>query len=159
DVDGKGEPRARSLRGSTFSLAFVRPNRIRLRSGSLDLVSDGRTMVAVARSRQRFALVDAPGKISLATFTEGPLKDLVFKGPHARQGYVLLALVLGGDLANECFAAGEGHCLAEPDCVVKGRVLKALRIKPGGLREQPFFAEPPEMRPDIRLLIDPATRL
>jgi hypothetical protein len=70
----KAKPRTVRTRAS---LAFSRPNFLVLTMGALRLICDGKDLVVVIDSTKRYVVRPAPKKITLETFRQEPLRDLL----------------------------------------------------------------------------------
>jgi thiol-disulfide isomerase/thioredoxin len=142
DMTVAGKPQKQSL---PLKLTFVRPNKLDLDAGPVRLVSDGKTMTTTILPLKRYTTQDAPGELSIETFRQGPLGAVIFGGPSGAPMFVLLNLLTGSDAPSAVGQLGGSLQLApeDPKAAPKGSAL---------LIDQ-------QDGPDIRLAIDPATKL
>ncbi len=139
-VNGKHE----SLR-TPMALSFERPNRLKLDTGEVMLVSDGTTMTTMVQPLKKYAATAAPKSIEFETFRQGPLGSMLFGGPSAMPMYILLNMVAGNDPEKAISKLG-GALVLEADRDASGVPCKTVRIDQ-------------QQGPDIRLSIDPQTKL
>jgi thiol-disulfide isomerase/thioredoxin len=130
---------------SPMKLSLERPNKLRLDAGEVQVVSDGTTMTTSVAPLKKYAAAPAPKTLAYETFRQGPLGSILFGGPSAPTMYILLNMLFGDDPARAVAGLG-GKPVLDPDGKVDGTTCKALRL------DQP-------QGPDIRLMIDPETRL
>src|SRR4051812_10179154 len=93
-VNGKSE----TLR-TPLKLSLVRPNKMRLDSGEVLVVSDGTTLTTSVAPLKKYTTAPAPKTLSFETFRQGPLGSILFGGPSATPMYVFLNLLVGSDPA------------------------------------------------------------
>jgi thiol-disulfide isomerase/thioredoxin len=139
-VNGKNE----ALR-SPLKLSFVRPNKLRLDAGQVLVVSDGTTLSTSIAPLKKYTAAPAPKAISFETFRQGPLGSILFGGPSAPPMFILLNLLVGDDPAKSIGELG-GAMTIGADQESGGTPCKALVIDQ-------------EKGPDIRLLVDPGSKL
>jgi thiol-disulfide isomerase/thioredoxin len=112
----------------TMSLAFARPNKLDLDTGTVRLTSDGKTMTTTIVPSKRFVQGPAPARLTSATIREGSTGAMIYGNPTAGLTVgVMLALLAGDDPAKEILDGAEGLTL-EADRKADGKTLKALRI-------------------------------
>jgi thiol-disulfide isomerase/thioredoxin len=128
-----------------MSLRFERPNKLRLDAGQVMVVSDGKTMTTSVVPFKKYTASPAPKAITFDTFRQGPLGSILFGGPSAPPMFVVLNLLVGSDPAKTIGTLGNGLSL-DADLESGGTSCKALRIDT-------------EQGPDIRLLVDPVSKL
>lgn len=129
-----------------LKLIFVRPNKIDLDTGAVHLVSDGKTMSTAIIPLKRYTTVPAPAEVNFETFRQGPTGAVLFGGPSGAPMFVLLNL------------------LTAPDAVAAlGQLGGSLRLAPEDSKAQspraPVLLIDQEDGPDIRMEVDPATKL
>ncbi|MFO0887826.1 MAG: redoxin family protein [Isosphaeraceae bacterium] len=133
-VAGKAQKQSIPLK-----MAFVRPNKLDLDAGAVRLVSDGKTMTTAIVPLKRYTTQEAPKDLSIETFRQGPLGAVLFGGPTGAPMFVLLNLLTGSDAS-----------------AAVGQLGGSLQLAPGN--PQALLIDQAE-GPDIRLDVDPATRL
>jgi thiol-disulfide isomerase/thioredoxin len=138
-----GKPQKQTL---PLKLTFVRPNKIDFDAGPVRLVSDGKTMTTTVIPLKRYTSEPAPGEISFETFRQGPTGAVLFGGPSGAPMFVLLNLLTSPDPAAALGQLGGSLQLAPEDARAAGSGAQALLIDQ-------------QEGPDIRLQIDPATKL
>jgi len=131
--------------GLPLNLTFVRPNRLNLHTGQVNVVSDGKTLTTAVAPLKKFTKVPAPEKLTLGTFQDGPIGSVLFGGPTGPPMFILLNLLMGDDPVKEILGLG-GALRMVDDRVVAGTRCRALVVD---------LAE----GPDFRLLVDPSTKL
>ena len=139
----EGKPQKQTL---PLKLTFVRPNKMDLDAGPVRMVSDGKTLTTTVIPLKRYTSVPAPGEINFETFRQGPTGAVLFGGPSGAPMFVLLNLLTAPDAAA---AAGAARRLtpARP----RGPQSRRRRAKSLLIDQQEG--------PDIRLDVDPATKL
>ena len=138
EVNGKAQKQALPLK-----LTFSRPNKLNLNAGPVRLNSDGATMSTVIEPLKRYTEEKAPEAISIETFRQGPLGAVLFGGPSGAPMFVVLSLLTAPDAPAALEQLGGTLKIAPEDPKTKVS---------GLLIDQ-------EEGPDIRLNIDPATKL
>jgi thiol-disulfide isomerase/thioredoxin len=124
-----------------LKLTLVRPNKLDLDAGPVRLVSDGKTMTTAILPLKRYTIQDAPADLSIETFRQGPLGAVLFGGPAGAPMFVLLNLLTGSDAA-----------------AAVGQLGGSLQLAGADLKAPALLIDQAE-GPDIRLDIDPATKL
>jgi hypothetical protein len=137
---------APKTRTSPFSLAMARPNRIDLDADLVRILCDGTTLRTVVGPLKSYTETPAPAAITLDTFDDSPIGAFLFGGPLRTPLPVLMSLLLADDPAASILDRTGGRLRAEPDRKLGDRDVKALTID----RQD---------EPDLRLLVDPATKL
>ncbi len=140
-VAGKSEKQALPLK-----LTFVRPNKIDLDAGPVRLVSDGKTMTTTVTPLKRYTSEPAPKEISFESFRQGPTGAVLFGGPSGAPMFVLLNLLTTPEAAAALGQLGGSLQLAPADA------------KAGSPGAQSLLIDQQE-GPDIRMDVDPATKL
>ncbi len=140
-VGAKAEKQTFPLR-----LSFARPNKVDLNAGEVRLVSDGKTLTTAIAPFKKYTEAPAPKAFTFETFREGPVGSALFGGPTGAPMLVLANLLVGDDPVKVIEGLGES-LKAEDDREAGGVPCRALLIdrEPGS--------------PDIRLLVDPKTKL
>ena len=137
-LGGKVRRESRPLR-----LTLVRPNRIDLDTGSLRLISDGKTLTTMVRPLKKYTTAPAPATIGMGSFREGPTGALLFGGPTGAPLFVLLNLLMR----------------TSPDLLLDemGGTIRGATAETG----KPGTAILINLRhgPDVLLRVDPATKL
>ena len=126
-----------------MKLTFVRPNKLDLDAGPVRVVSDGKTLTTAIIPLKRYTTASAPEAISFETFREGPTGAVLFGGPAGPPMYVLLNLLTAPDAAAALAQLGGSLQLAPED--PKAPAPSILIDQTDG--------------PDIRLNVDPSTKL
>ena len=129
-----------------LKLTFVRPNKIDLETGAVRLVSDGKTMSTAIIPLKRYTTAPAPAAVDVETFRQGPTGAVLFGGPSGAPMFVLLNLLTAPDAAAALGQLGGSLQLAPEDPKAPAPKAPALLIDQ-------------EDGPDIRLELDPATKL
>jgi thiol-disulfide isomerase/thioredoxin len=143
-----GKPQKQVL---PLKLTLVRPNKVEMDAGQVQITSDGKTMTTAVIPLKRYSTTAAPEKISIETFREGPLGSVLFGGPSGPPMFLLLNLLTAADPAAAVAQIG-GSLQPAP----------AAPPKAGGTAkpESPeLLIDLAEGQPDILLTIDPATKL
>jgi thiol-disulfide isomerase/thioredoxin len=138
-----GKPQKQSL---PLKLTFVRPNKLDLDAGPVRLVSDGKTMTTAIIPLKRYTTQDAPTDLTIETFRQGPLGAVLFGGPAGAPMFVMLNLLTGSDPTAAIGQLGGSLQLASQDSKAVAPKAPALLIDQAN-------------GPDIRLAIDPVTKL
>jgi thiol-disulfide isomerase/thioredoxin len=139
-VNGKSE----SLK-SPMALTFERPNKLRLDTGEVLVVSDGTTLTTAVVPFKKYTAAPAPKALGFETFAQGPIGSILFGGPSAPPMFILLNLLVGNEPVKTIASLGSGLAL-EADRDAGGVMYKSLLIDQ-------------EQGPDIRLLVDPKSNL
>jgi len=133
------------LERNPLKVSFVRPNKLRLNSGEVVVVSDGTTLTTEVVPLKKYASAPAPKTITMDVFQEGALGSMLFGGVSAKPMFTLLNLLVGSDPVKAINEVGELLTLEE-DRVVAGTPCKVLRIDP-------------KEGPGLRLLVDSESKL
>jgi len=130
---------------SPLKLSFMRPNKMRLDTGEVLLVSDGTTLTTVVVPLKKYTTAAAPKTLTFDMLQMGPLGSILFGGPSARPMFVVLNLLVGSDPVKALGELG-GTLAVDNGREVGGVACKALRLdgKDG---------------PGLRLLVDPESKL
>ena len=124
-----------------LKLTFVRPNKLDFDAGPVRLVSDGKTITTAIVPLKKFVAADAPKKLSVETFRDGPTGAVLFGGPSGVPMYILINLLTSDDPLK---ALGElGGSLQFDPADPKGNTLLIDQVD----------------GPDLRLTVDPAAKL
>jgi thiol-disulfide isomerase/thioredoxin len=140
-VDGAAQKRT-----LPFRLALARPNRLSLDAGPIRMTCDGMTLRTVVGPTKSYTEAPAPAAITLHTFVDSPMEAFLFGGPLGTPLPVLLGLLVADDPAATVLEITGGRLRAEPDRTLGDRPVRALLID----RDD---------APDLRLLVDPGTKL
>jgi thiol-disulfide isomerase/thioredoxin len=89
-VGGKRRREVQPLR-----VTFIRPNKLDFDTGSIRLISDGKTVTTVVRPLKKYTTAPVSATIGMATFREGALGALLFGGPTGSPTFLLLSLLTG----------------------------------------------------------------
>jgi thiol-disulfide isomerase/thioredoxin len=127
------------------SIVLVRPNRLRIDTGTATLVCDGTTLTTLVTPSRKYASEPAPKSVTLATVTGGPVGSLLLGGPSGPPLAMILGLLLADDPAKAVLDQGE-TLATEPDRALDGQACEVLRVDSASGTA-------------YRLLIDPKTRL
>ncbi len=138
-----GKPQKQTL---PLKLTFVRPNKMDFDAGQVRLVSDGKTMTTTVIPLKRYTSAPAPGEINFESFRQGPTGAVLFGGPSGPPMFVLLNLLTSPDAAAALGQLGGSLQLAPEDPKDAASGAQALLIDQ-------------QEGPDIRLDVDPATKL
>jgi thiol-disulfide isomerase/thioredoxin len=138
-----GKPQKQTL---PLKLTFVRPNKMDFDAGPVRLVSDGKIMTTTVIPLKRYTSEPAPGEINFETFRQGPTGAVLFGGPSGASMFVLLNLLTSPDAAAALGQLGGSLQLAPEDPKAAASGAQALLIDQ-------------QEGPDIRLDVDPATKL
>ena len=126
-----------------MKLTFVRPNKLDLDAGPVRVVCDGKTLTTAIIPLKRYTTAAAPESINFETFREGPTGAVLFGGPAGPSMYILLNLLSTPDAAAALAQLGGSLQLGPHD--PKAPATSILIDQTEG--------------PDIRLNIDPSTKL
>jgi thiol-disulfide isomerase/thioredoxin len=126
-----------------MKLTFVRPNKLDLDAGPVRVVSDGKTLTTAIIPLKRYTAVSAPEQVDFETFRQGSTGAVLFGGPAGPPMYVLLNLLTAPDAQAALGQLGGSLQLAPAD---------SKSAAPALLIDQTDG-------PDIRLNIDPSTKL
>jgi thiol-disulfide isomerase/thioredoxin len=137
-IDGKEQKQVLPLK-----LTFVRPNKMELDAGPVRVVSDGKTLTTAILPLKRYTRAAAPEEISFETFRQGPTGAVLFGGPSGPAMFLLLSLLTSSDAPASLAQLGGSLQLAPEDNTAPAPAL---------LIDQ-------QDGPDIRLGVDPATKL
>ncbi len=138
-----GKPQRQTL---PLKLTFVRPNKMDFDAGPVRLVSDGKTLTTTVIPLKRYTSAPAPGEINFESFRQGPTGAVLFGGPSGPPMFVLLNLLTSPDAAAALGQLGGSLQLAPGDPQAAASGAQALLIDQ-------------QEGPDIRLDVDPATKL
>ena len=137
---------------SPVSLAFSRPNRLALRTGSTESVCDGKQLSIAWAPFRRYVEIKAPESIAYSTFThrmDEVTRTVALSGDQIHFHWVML--LLSGSAQAAGFPPFRGdRWVVEPDRELDGKMLHSV------LHKQPIDVD---MSAAIRLLIDPDTKL
>jgi thiol-disulfide isomerase/thioredoxin/outer membrane lipoprotein-sorting protein len=139
-VDGKSQTLQVPLK-----LSLARPNKLRLDTGQVLVVCDGKTLTTAVDPFKKYTVAPAPQSLTFDTFRAGPLGSILFGGPSNAATFILLNLLVGTEPAKAIGELG-GVLVLDADRTVGETSCKALRIDQ-------------EQGPDIRLLVDPQSKL
>ncbi|HMB06054.1 MAG TPA: redoxin family protein [Isosphaeraceae bacterium] len=126
-------------------LTFARPNKLNLDAGVVRIVSDGTTLTTAVAPLKQYTAAAAPKTVDMDTLAQGPAGSVLFGGPVSAPMIILTGLLLADDAPKAILSLG-GTLKVEPDQKVGDATCPAL------LLDQPEG-------PDVRLVIDPATKL
>jgi thiol-disulfide isomerase/thioredoxin len=127
-----------------LKIRFVRPNKLDLDAGPVRLVSDGKTMTTTILPLKRYTIDPAPAEINFDTLSQGPMGAALFGGLSGASTFVLLNLLTSPDAAVALGQLGGSLQMAAEDPKAPGALALLLDNQDG---------------PDLRLEIDPATKL
>ncbi len=129
-----------------LKIRFVRPNKLDLDAGPVRLVSDGQTMTTTIIPLKRYTIDPAPAEINFDTLGQGPIGAALFGGLHGASMYVVLNLLTSPDAVAALGQLGGSFQMApeDPKTPAPGALALVLDNQDG---------------PDLRLEIDPATKL
>jgi thiol-disulfide isomerase/thioredoxin len=133
-------------RTSPFRVRFSRPNKIDLEAGDTRLLSDGKSLTSVVGPLKTYEVRPAPAALRLDSFVDRPVGAFLFGGPLGNPLPTLVALLLEEDAATAILARSGGRPRIGADGEWKGKAVRSLVIDL-------------EKGPDLRLLIDPETKL
>jgi thiol-disulfide isomerase/thioredoxin len=139
-INGKAENQTLPLH-----LTFARPNKLNLDAGVVRIVSDGTTLTTAVAPLKQYTAAAAPKTVNMDTLAQGPAGSVLFGGPVSAPMIILTSLLLTDDAPKTILSLG-GTLKAEPDQKVGDATFPAL------LLDQPEG-------PDVRLVIDPTTKL
>ncbi len=122
-------------------LTFVRPNKLSLAAGPVQLISDGKTLTTTIVPLKKYMTGPAPEHVTVETFREGPVGAAIFGGPSGVPMYILVNLLTAPEPVKAIEQLGGSLQLAADDD--KGQAI--LIDQADG--------------PDLRLVVDPATKL
>ena len=123
------------------SVAFVRPNKVDVRSGLVRVVGDGTTLTTVVTPLKTVQAVPAPKKLSETTLRGGALGSVEFGGMIGRPLAHVLNLVMGDDPARLIFDFAP-KVTVEPDAVVDGAPYRVLRLDEADHYDWRFLIDP-----------------
>jgi len=126
-------------------IAFARPNKVRLETELVRFSSDGTTLLTTVLPLKRFLEAPAPKSLGAFDLSDGPLAATLLGGPNGVPPRLILAMLTADDPAKVVANFAKG-VKVEPDKAVEGRTYQACLLD---------AAE----GPDVRLLLDPATKL
>ena len=153
-VPNKGQGKSTWV-SAKAQLVFARPNLMALRVGSLRIYCDGKKMTVVIDSTHRYFVAPAPPQITLDTFREPRMKDLVFRDQYGLNLGHLLSLLLGETTKHHSATLAQVGWELKADRVVGDKPCKCIRmIEPEG---NPLFSLLGDT-PRLELLIDPVTK-
>ena len=142
-INGKAENQQIALH-----LSFARPNKLNLDAGVVRVVSDGKTLTTAVAPLKQYTAAEAPKTITMDTLGQGPAGSVLFGGPVSAPMIVLTSLLLADD--------------APATILSLGGTLKSEKAEAGADKDKDkatsLLLDQPE-GPDIRLVIDPATKL
>jgi thiol-disulfide isomerase/thioredoxin len=139
-INGKVESQSIPLH-----LTFARPNKLNLDAGVVRLVSDGTTLTTAVAPLKQYTAAAAPKTIGIETIGQGPAGSVLFGGPTSAPMIILTSLLLRDDAPKTILSLG-GRLKAEPD-------------EKAGDATFPVLLLDQATGPDVRLVIDPATKL
>jgi thiol-disulfide isomerase/thioredoxin len=137
---------------SPVSLAFLRPNRLAMRSATTELVCDGKQFSIAWAPFRRFVAIEAPESITFSTFThrmDDATRTAALSADHMHFAMVM-ALLSGSAQAARIPPFGSAGLVVEPDRKLDGKMMHSV------LHTEPIDVD---MSASIRLLIDPDTKL
>ena len=130
-------------------ITFARPNKVVLDAGTVRLISDGKEATGILVKQKKYTVAPAPEAINERTITQLPLPGatsaVMFGGADSLPITMLLSLLSGDDPTKPLLEGAEALKF-EPDRVVGDKKLKVLLI------DRP-------RSPDLRLVVDPTTKL
>jgi thiol-disulfide isomerase/thioredoxin len=139
-INGKAENQSIPLH-----LTFARPNKLNLDAGVVRLVSDGTILTTAVAPLKQYTSATAPKTLSIETIGQGPAGSVLFGGPTSAPMIILSSLLLGDDAPKTILSLG-------------GRLKAESGQKVGDASFPSLLLDQPE-GPDLRLVIDPATKL
>jgi thiol-disulfide isomerase/thioredoxin len=139
-IDGK--PRTET---TAASLAFARPNKVRVDTDMVKLHSDGSTLSTSVTPLKRYISDPAPRLIATDSLIDGPMAATLFSGPVGLPPLLTLNFLVAEDPLKLIGDLAEGWTV-EADAKVDGKSFQVVRLDMS-------------KGPDLRLLIDPETRL
>jgi len=122
-------------------VALARPNKLNLDAGPVQLLSDGENMTTAIRPLKKYMTTPAPAAVDIETFRAGPVGAAIFGSPAGLPMYILANLLTAAEPVKAIEQLGGSLQLAADD--PKGETL--LIDQTDG--------------PDLRLAVDPATKL
>jgi thiol-disulfide isomerase/thioredoxin len=140
-VSGKPQKQTMPLR-----LTFVRPNKMDLDAGPVRMVSDGKNLTTAVVPLKRYSTAPSPAEVDFNSFRQGPLGAVLFGGPTGAPMFVLLNLLTAPDAPKALGQLGGSLQIAPADPKAKEDSPASLLIDQ-------------EDGPDIRMDVDPATKL
>ncbi|MGP0063193.1 MAG: redoxin family protein [Isosphaeraceae bacterium] len=90
-----------SKESAPLKLTFLRPNKFKLCTGRIRLISDGGKLTSVVEPTQRFIEDKAPEAVTFATLRETPIGASILKGSTGVAPMVLLGLLTSADPVGE----------------------------------------------------------
>ncbi len=139
-INGKVESQSIPLH-----LTFARPNKLNIDAGVVRLVSDGTTLTTAVAPLKQYTAAAAPKTIGIDTIGQGPAGSVLFGGPTSAPMIILTSLLLRDDAPKTILSLG-GRLKAEPDEKLGDATFPVLLLDQA-------------TGPDVRLVIDPATKL
>jgi thiol-disulfide isomerase/thioredoxin len=140
---------AQTQRTQRRSLAFARPNKLRIRLDNIAVVCDGKKVTTVLFPPRRYASAPVPDKVDTQSLVKVPGPGapvaIAFAADGALSTAVVLDLLVSADPVKSVLDGTDGLKL-EADRDVKGQTRKSL------------YVDQTE-GPDIRMLVDPETKL
>jgi thiol-disulfide isomerase/thioredoxin len=143
-----GKPQKQVL---PLKLTLVRPNKMEMDAGQVQITSDGKTLTTTVIPLKRYSTTAAPDKIGIETFREGPLGSVLFGGPSGPPMFLLLNLLTAADPAAAVAQIG-GSLQPAPATAPPADG----NAKP---ESSELLIDLAEGQPDVLLTIDPATKL
>jgi thiol-disulfide isomerase/thioredoxin len=89
------------------SVAFVRPNKLRVEAGVASLVCDGTTFTTLVGPSKKYASEPSPKTVNFHSVAGGPAGSLLFGGPSGPPMLMVLGLLLAEDPARAVLDQGE----------------------------------------------------
>ena len=123
------------------STAFVRPNRVDVRSGLVRVVGDGSTLTTVVTPLKTVQAVPSPKKLAEVVLRGGPLGSVEFGGMTGRPLAHVLNLVMGDDPARLIFDFAP-RVTAGDDVEVEGVAYHVLRLDEADNYDWRFLIDP-----------------
>jgi len=123
------------------SVAFVRPNKVDVRSGLVRVVGDGTTLTTVVVPLKTVQAIPSPRTLVETVLRGGPLGSIEFGGMTGRPLAHVLNLVMGDDPARLIFDFAP-KVTAEPDAVVDGASYRVLRLDEADNYDWRFLIDP-----------------
>jgi thiol-disulfide isomerase/thioredoxin len=121
-----GAPRTQT---TSMKLAYVRPNKIRLETGNVQLVSDGQLLTTAMAALKKFTRETAPKTLVFdEKFLLGPAGSMIVGGPAGPPMQIVLNLLLSDDATKEIAHLGDSYKLVEEKSL-DGRACRVLRIE------------------------------
>ncbi|WZO96365.1 redoxin family protein [Isosphaeraceae bacterium EP7] len=127
------------------SLAFARPNKVRVDTDMVKLHSDGSTLTTSVTPLKRYIAGPAPQLIATDSLIDGPMAATLFSGPVGLPPLLTLNFLVSEDPLKLIGDLAEGWNV-EADAKVEGKSFQVVRLDMS-------------KGPDLKLLIDPETKL